>query len=410
MKKITLLAFCLILFAACSKEQDFEDLTDHQSLDTISTVANAKTAFRNNKSFFLRGEPIYAGTGYNPNTDNLSKPAFVREDINYEIDNGRETQFLSEIQIIKNHREFEAVVKDYTIKNDSPKKLFVGISPTVVDQRIKLTETTASVYAKISFKTKGYQSSRIPRFTEEAISILVDGDTDKFLDTYGPMYIDKQDLGGDLYFFYTYRVANYNSNSETALETKVRNDLLRFINNPNSESRLSPEDQEVIKANLINRSFYTNLKGYNPLNNNITNVDDFEAEKQAVLRFIRQRQSRAATIGLNLKSYDKVLKPAYDERLRSVSTNVKTTLRNEFNKELGCYENLGKWKAVKASLFYIRKNTTDNVLRNDANTVIARCNGQIGYATNCHQNSVPPSSNEGQSILDRYQDELNRRD
>ncbi len=405
MKKYILLSLFAIGFYSCDK--DLETLEESEQItDTfVDEVASLKSKFPSNKAVGYRGRTLFSGTGYDPAKDFLYRsPAFIGQDINFKIDNGKSIQFFSEISIVKNNREFEAKVKQFDVRNARGELIKSGVPAEVVNGNLKLTESTATILAKVSFKTNRYEMDRVPRLTQEAVDILNSGASKKFLDTYGPMYIQRQDLGGDLYFFYTYRVANYNSENRSALENKVRYDLALFLNAPGPQRKLSDEERRIIENNLLSRNFYSNLKGYKPLKRVITSVEDFEREKQKVIRYVNQKETRAATTSLKLAPYTAVLRE--DSRLR-VNARTRSELTAAYNSKYKCYRNLQQWNVLKSTLVYIRNNTQRTALKNDVKAALANAAREIGKAKNCN-NSNPPPANAGEDLKARFNAEVNR--
>ncbi len=403
MKKIIILVALFAGLYSCEKENEIEIPTSTQtdSLGTLSAI-QLKSISPSNKAVSYKGKRLYSGIGYDPTRNDMFKPpAFIMDDINFKIDNGRSIQFFSEINILKENREFEAKVKPFSVRSFQGLRVELGVMPEVVNGKLKLTESTTTVMAVVSFKTKRYEMDQVPRLTEEAVALLNSGKDKEFLKTYGPMFIERQNLGGDIYFFYTYRTANYNKENRTALETKVRYDLASFLNAPGPKRKLSDEERKTIEANLLERSFYTNLKGYKPLKRTITSVESFEKEKQNLVRYINQRESRAATTELQLRSYASVLRD--DPRLR-ISPQTRGALNNAYSSKYACYQNLEKWRAVRANLVYVRNNTADPVLKNDTKAALANVVQQINNANNC-RNSVPPPPTAGEALRTRYEQE-----
>ncbi len=405
MKKNILLSLLAIGLYACDKDLETLEESEKAPNTFIDEVASLKSKYPSNKTVGYGGRVLFSGMGYDPAKDFLYRPpAFIGQDINFKIANGNSIQFFSEISIIKNNREFEAKVKQYDVRNAKGELIKSGVPAEVVNGNLKLSESTATILAKVSFKTKRYETDRVPRFTQAAVNILNASDSKKFLDTYGPMYIQRQDLGGDLYFFYTYRVANYNSENRTALETKVRYDLAAFLDAPGPQRKLSDEERRIVENNLLSRSFYSNLKGYKPLKKVITNVEDFELEKQRVVRYVNQKETRAATIALKLSPYTTALRE--DSRLK-VSARMRNELTAAYNSKYRCYRNLQRWNVLRSTLVYIRNNTRRAGLRNEVKGALTNVTRQINKAKNCN-NSNPPPPNAGEGFRARFNAEVNR--
>ena len=376
-----LLLAAVVLFFSCQTENI--EVDDQSQATTTDTQAD-KGVKNLNASVSHSGQ--YAGFGYNPVVERTYPLAMDAADVyqSTHIPN----PFSVSIEIIKTNKQLEAFVNKESSRVQN-NQLFVSLGgdPNQLEDRLVLTENTTTVIARINLQRYKYITDGFPLFHNTAYNMLNQNKVSQFLSTYGPMYVESQILGADVYYFYTYRDTNFNSSNVTAYENKIKAHIQRFFGTTGGPT-LTPAERQRMQNTLLEQGYYSSVSGFVP--RVVTNTTEFQNEINRLQSYLVSYPSRASTVEMKFRPY-------------SYMMNV-PALRNEFNKKSKCQMDAEKWELLKADMVFIKNNTGNSGLRTDANNAINAINSKISASQSCGS-SQTPSGNEYNSLKQRYANE-----
>ncbi|GAA0725786.1 hypothetical protein GCM10009430_31980 [Aquimarina litoralis] len=399
MKKFSLIILGVLISISCETDnlEDYENVVLIEENIDEAKGAVISSQFNNKTLKSPSGRVFYAGIGYSPSRDKVyNKIAFKTKDLVNRVSNEGHQGTTAEISVIKTYKELKTFVKSYKLEFGEGVEFFSenGESRNLdrLSQDLTIRENAMTVIAKIRITdTRRYDALVNPDFTPQALEMVQKGKIREFFREYGSMYIDKQRLGGDVFYYFTFRNSNFRSDRVTPMETEIANLFSNLVYD--ASGNVTFTDEKVIRDNLIKRGFITNIKGFRP--KQVKNVQDFRREQIRVKRYLNGRPSAAATVDLKLRSYASIL------------ANVPNgnELLPLFNRELKCKNDLDRWERFEQEIKFIRLNTSNSTLRSQATQALNEIRTNINRSTNCN-NSVTPSETRYQSIKIAYSDEI----
>ncbi len=348
---------------------------------------NIKNSEESNASISIDGNTYYAGFGYNPVVDQSFPMAMYSSDI-YESTHISNPLSVS-IKIIKTNKQLEVFVKNgqSRVYNN---EVFISNGGNINDfeNSITISENTTTIVARINIERYKYITDGLPFFNTEAQQLVEDRKISQFINTYGPMYIESQVLGGHVYYFYTYRDSNFESNVVSEYEYKIKSYIQKFFG-IHSGLNLTIEERERIENTLLSQGIYSSVPGFEP--RIVRNTTQFENEISRLQSYLNSHPEKASTVQLKLKPYSYMINlPA---------------LRDVFNEQSKCFLDAEKWKLIQADILFIKNNTTNSILRRDSNIAIEEINVQVQKSENC-DDSITPSDQQYNSLKQRYTNEI----
>lgn len=388
MKKILIQIVTIgTLFLSCTTDDAIMD-SSSKELESYVNQAFAKSGSSINNTITKNGKVYYSGFGYDPNSKTCYDLPFG------DIDAMQPTTYISEplvktIEIIKTYKQLESYVSsgsrseayEYAIRNG-------GIVDEIAN-KIRFSETTMTVAARVSIKRYKYLASGFPFLTSDAYALLDQGRIEEFVNKYGSMYVDSQTLGGDVYYLYTFSDSSFNSSTISEFESQIKSSIENLFKEGNG-TYISPSDRIRISNALRSTGSYSSVPGFVPANE-VKTVSEFEAESSRFMDFLSQHPEQAKTVDMNLKRYYSL----------SGRNGVQEALDTAFFNRTQCFINGVQWALVRGDLKFIAENTMDNTLKIEANTAIAEVETLMQNAINC-SNSNPPQGGEYRNIKDRY--------
>ncbi len=386
-KTLTIVALLAGIFYACDTDDGLSE-SHNQADKKDENLVNQKSANINNESIIKDGKTYYSGFGYDPTSDICYDLPFSDSDAM------QPTTYINEplvktIEIIKTHKQLESYVRRSKRSDAYEYALENGGEVDELAKRIRFSENTMTVAARISVKRYKYLASGFPFLVSDAYTMLDQGRINEFVNKYGPMYVDSQTLGGDVYYLYTFSDTSFNSSTVTEFENQIKASIDRLFNVENG-TYISPSDRVRITNALISAGSYSSVVGFNPISE-VKTVADFEAESERFMNYLNVNPDRAKTISLNLKRYFSL----------SGNQSVQQALDTAFFNRTQCFIDAMEWVFLRGDLRFIAENTNNESLRADANNAIAQVQANIENSMNC-VNSTAPTGSEYSDIKTRY--------
>lgn len=372
-KKILLLSSLGLILSSCSKDlKDFEiPLTTNQT----------------NKSIVIDGQTIHAGYGYSPGLDRSFELPFSTSDIfgstnipqpfEVEVFTVENNNQLSEITNGESELNGSFNFRVFSIGGDRSKKVF---------EQINTNEEHVSVIVKIKIQRYKYNTSGTPQLNNKAQNFINNGEYDKFLRTYGGMYVDSQLLGGEIYYYYNYNISNISRMSRSEFVKKASFNIASIFGlGGGGGSTVTSEENEIINSAELNQGVVSNIIGYTP--RLITSAEQVQGEIDRVSEYINNNENLASSVKLNLRPYSYVIDS--DE------------LSTRFETELNCYLDLEKWQVLRNDILFIKESTNIADLQSKCNSALSEIDSQIENSKNC-VNSIPPANGLYSNIKNQY--------
>ena len=380
-----------LLSIACQQEEAFNPQASER-FDADTLLLPDHTALRDvdGSALIIDGVPYYTGIGYSPTQDRLFAPAIDPYDMFQSTSLPKPLEI--DVQLVKTNEELENYMKR-TVSRSSGGLLskifgFGGKSKRVIEQSIKVSENNLTVIARISVQRFRYVTDGDPFLSSTAQGLVDAGRIGDFFKKYGPMYVESQILGGDVFYVYNYKINSIRYDKRTNFERNIAHNI-RYLFGLDPTNTLSNQDKQLINNSVEKYMIESNIIGFTP--NLINSRAQVNGEVSRIQNYISANPVNAAAVEMELRPYSNL----YGFQ----------GLTNAYNKEIKCYTDWEGWSQLKAKVEFVHRSTSNANLRQRAANAIQQANQQIANSLNCN-NSVTPNTNQHNNLLQEYQQEL----
>ncbi len=354
-----------LFFCSCSKE-------DEINRNTISSDNEEKTILINDTIY-------YTGFGYSILRDRPFRPAITN--FSDEKINDFPVEKEISIHIVKNDEELEEFINNQINVQQSGEILdFSSFDRQVkaeINEKITFSRKTLLVIAKISISNAKYKMELdgVPILDDRAQELIDNNQYDRFVRKYGSMLVTSHIRGGSAYYLYSYDFSNLSEESRIEIEQNL---TLYFdeIFTEVSQTILTTEEKQQITSTQDVYAVATTIPGYVP--GLISQKEEFEEEVNKIDEYLISNPLQDSKVTLNYKSYASIIN--------------NTSLKEAFELEVSCYNNLEQWRIIHARILYVYNNTSSEEMKTTAESALNEIDQHIVNARQCN-NSVAPNDN-----------------
>ncbi len=388
MKKIKIVIVLVVfIFSACSKDEIIKE----EPISTEKPTEN-EGVLREKSALIINGTPYYAGIGYSATQDRLFRPAIDSFDMLQSTDIPLPLDL--NVDVIETDEELEWYMRKTESRNVNFLFKIFGFgkkTKKVIEERIKVDEDHLTVIGRISIQRYRYLTDGDPFLTDQAEQFIADQRFGDFLRKFGPMYVESQVLGGDVYFVYNYDVTEFSKTKKSSFRRNIKANVQDYFG-LEVDKVLTNEEKLEISNSVETYTVATNIIGFSPTL--INDTGQISAEITRIQNYLTANPELAASMEMELRSYSNVLDLV--------------GLRQLYNKEAKCYSDWENWSVLESKIEFVYNNSLNTNLRNDAYGALSIIQENINNSLNC-SNSITPSPNEFKDIIDAYEEEkLNR--
>lgn len=383
------------MLLGCEKEEsEFSEKDANSSIDEKSLIrATAGLSNTINKAWNNGAQTYHANIGYSPVLDQVYPSPFTF--ISVQEDNSNNFTNLG-IEIVRDYKELTNLSQKKFQKSNTTFGIN-GASGKTTEELIgsaPLKKETITVAARLNMRINTYYSNGSPIFIssdngESPAELLEQQRYLDFFTRYGTTYIERQDLGADVYYFHSYTTGNIGAQEKENLALKIK-DYLNFFYGNSANPNLTPEEQQQIRNNLVVSGTYSSIPSFAP--QPITDFQSFENEKNRLFEFLQANPGQASTVGLSLLPYSSAT---------SFREFIKAPALEEFNRQKTCFSHLEQWQAARARAVYVSENAVDQDVKDWANAAISEANAWIDRARSC-SDSHPPGPERYSDLLNEF--------
>lgn len=289
-----------------------------QKNDVLETSENNQTT---NRTIIVDGEALYAGYGYDPSEDRAFRNAIDPTNV-YE---NTDIQPAVSIQISKvSNREEVEEHNTGTYSVTRKKKKFFGLAKSshtttrTLETYVKINEESISIIAKVKAQHQRFYTDAEPSLIPPAQRLLEQKKYDRFIDNYGPYYVDSRTTGGEVQYVYNYSYCKIDRWSRATFAQKAKGSILGIFGQ-SSDIDVTEEDRLHLEQAQESVHMLSSVSGYAP--QMIHSVEDMNRETKRLQNYLRDNPEKATTIEMDLKPYgeiadDEVLEQLADEKER----------------------------------------------------------------------------------------------
>ncbi len=327
-----LLGIVIILFS-CSNDNTVENIQPIEEL--IKPIPIEDGGIEDKAALIIDGVAYYVGIGYDPRKQRLYAPAI--DNIEMITDTNVPNALEVDVVTIRNNHELENFVKKTETRN---LRVFFGLfgikKIKEITERVRFTEETVSVIARISVQNLHYSTGPEPFLNDRAVQLLSQGRINDFYRKYSGTFISDQITGGDVYYVYNYKYESTNQERRSNFDRKIQA-YVKELFGQTPGVILTQEDRSEINRSVETYMVSTNIVGYTPML--INNVGQVNPEIARIQNYLTTNPQNAAAIEMELKSFADL----YDFQ----------DLRKLFKREEYFYTNWIQWQEIRSMAQYL---------------------------------------------------------
>ena len=388
MKYISLLLSLVVGFSACHEEAELLNYPSDKDLPLTDQVYVNDT-----------GKAYPVGYGYSPLQGASYYPPAIAEDNFIEdtdFDNAAEREF----RLIETQEQLDDFLASGVVMEKSLNGEYVpttsfdynGMIRGLVRNKLNLVVNDRYVNAIMRVKVKRvkHQVDRSPSLTSSYQYYVDNNQGERLIQRKGPYYVRAHTLGGELYFWYSFRVEE-----RVTSRSELLGAVSSYIDYVFSENGAEPSERESYLIDFCRRRWgVTSTVGYGLAS--AKTPEEVSNQITEFTNYLEANPEKAATVEMELASYADVVA---DERVAAA-----------FQERLACNEPLMEWKRLVDQLREIRLLTTvyqevdvSDQLERDVYDAINEILIKISRSDFCDNPTNPGS--QYQPLLDRWERE-----